>query len=152
MPVYFLLFKASYWFQPIFAPAAPSTRILSLALSTNLRSYWEEERSGFESQLSTLNSVDLGKLFNLFEPQFPLGFYHRFLWGIRDHVHTVLIQEVYLYWFPSSDPLSKAQFSSSLSLQHFYWLRPYTYFSCVIRFVIIICVRELMTSFKYFLF
>lgn len=32
------------------------------------------------------------------------------------------------------------------------YLRPHTYFSCLIPFVIIIGIRELVASFKYFLF
>ena len=50
----------------------PCTRMLSLDLSTNQMQYKVEERSGFESQF-TLKSSDLGKLYNLLEPWFPLG-------------------------------------------------------------------------------
>lgn len=49
---------------------------------------------------------------------FPLvngenSFQHRLLWRIRwDNVHTGLTQEICSLWFSSSNPLSKAQFSS----------------------------------------
>jgi len=50
----------------------PCTRKLSLDLSTNQMKYRVEERSGFEFQL-TFRSSELGKLYNLLEPWFPLG-------------------------------------------------------------------------------